>query len=493
MHLNLSQHRMCIEAMMIFTSLLRLVVIAIAFGSIFIFGAAKADELVGAKWVPIQVDDITIVVPSPFKVGRPDQATDCKQSTISDAAKFNCTFLTDAIWRHANNAQNVKLPYVEYNAEYSPGVPYPGPLLRGEVGTPNWRPFFNTAGYLDGFTRYYNGGQQYRYVPWSPTLVDTSCQYALDFGGTPSPRCHPNGLRSQMLAFGWQPYGPDSADPTNRYSGTTMLEVLDIVNQQQLGNFALGVDQATGIIGPVPGRAVTWGDYGRISYFRPDGSVTNIIGGPNQYLDPTALNQIKNLTVQGGGWLELPGSNVSYSMFELDMRERALRENKAGFGIYLGQNLCYDCYSHDEVVKIAAWIVDQYEVGNSLTGKTTDVRGFSYTGPIAAYISHGCASCVTTLYAPIASPVSYMPYRDLQTFQQIQVNTNHPIITKIGDKDALPTLFGSVTYQIQKNGQTYQYGIPENWNLYQMNPFFTPPKVCQGIEHDGFDLRFNCQ
>ncbi len=109
-----------------------------------LFNVASANNSVGATWVPIQVDDITIMVPAPFKVGRPDVGSDCLQPGISDALKFACTFLTENIWHNANNTQNLRLPYVEYNAEYSPGVPYAGPLLRGEPGTPNWYPFFNS-------------------------------------------------------------------------------------------------------------------------------------------------------------------------------------------------------------------------------------------------------------------------------------------------------------------------------------------------------------
>ena len=143
--------------------------------------AAEANQLPGAKWVPVAVDDITIVIPVPFKVGRPDLGSDCLQLGISDAVKFACTFLTLNIWHNANNSGNLRLPYVEYNAEYLPGIPYDGPLLRGEAGTPNWYPVFGNDGYIDHFRRYYNGGYQDRYVPWSPALVDTSCQHALDF------------------------------------------------------------------------------------------------------------------------------------------------------------------------------------------------------------------------------------------------------------------------------------------------------------------------
>ena len=472
-----------------------LFVVCVMLFSVMAFNAdsvnASANNNAGATWVPIQIDDITVLVPTPFKVGRPDVGSDCLQTGISEARKFACTFLTDAIWRQANGPQNLKLPYVEYNAQYSPGVPYPGPLLRGEPGSPNWKPFYNNAGYLEGFVRYFNG-YQYRYVPWSPTLVDTSCQYALDFGGTPSPRCHPGGLRSQLLGFGWESYGYDGADPTQRYSGTVMFELLDIVNQQQLGNVAIGADPASGVIGPLPGAAVTWSEYGRITYFRPDGSRIDVLGGEKQYLDPGALDQLKSLAASGGGWVELPGSNVDVYTFEERARERAIRNQTGVFAIYLGQNLCYDCYSHDPVVGIGLWLVKELDQANSLYGTQTTVEGFSYTGPIAVYLTVGCASCIAIANAPIASPMSYMPYRDLGQFQLNLREANHLVTIKIGEGDGLPIL-GSVSYERVINGQVLQWGTDTNLDIYAINPFVPPPIVClDGMGHDGYGLRFAC-
>ncbi|MEJ2653301.1 MAG: hypothetical protein P8173_16375, partial [Gammaproteobacteria bacterium] len=286
-------------------------------------------------------------------------------------------------------------------------------------------------------------------------------------------------------------YGPDPADPTNVYSGTTMLEVLDIVNQQQLGNFDLSVDGA-GAIRPIA-HAVDWQYYGRITYQRPDGSNLVILDNTQgkNYLDPTIIDQIKNITASGGGFIRLPGSNVNLTTSLDRGSELAAKLNTGGFSIYLGQNFCYLCINHAELEAIISWIVNLYDTANhNIPGLQTVVEGFSYTGPVAMHASVDCSTCETILEAPVAVPLDLDPYHNVDQFRQDQLNSNHTTLIKIGLYDAVPVIFGSVSYSYPINGSYYQWGYDINMDIYSNNPFISVD-TCGPIGHDG-TLLGNC-
>ena len=281
-------------------------------------------------FVPISVDDITVVVPitKPYpQVGVPDPGPMCELPNLPQELVFACVYLTRELWDHA-------------------GQPYFG---GGENGQPQqWRPFFTSVnngvnnGVLRGFMRYasVNGVTQwhYRYVPWDPIMTnDSTCEYAIDFGGTPEPRCHPNfSLRDQLLGFGYSAYGYDPNDPTRGFSGNAVINILHMVNLQEEDSTTFHVDPVTGAISTSNERAVTWKEAGRVDIRFPDGTTVQDVQEWDRLRD--FINAAAN---SWDTYVVVSPSLVNYEKHRDRTLARATIDNVVVFSLYVPQNGCY--------------------------------------------------------------------------------------------------------------------------------------------------------
>ena len=190
------------------------------------FGVALPSVTLAVKWVPIAVDDMTIIIPVQqewsVSVGTQDPGPMCSASSKPRWAIFACNFLTKSLWEQAGR------PKLDSNGNVFNNT------------WPGWEPIYSTdpshpenVGLLEGF-EYKYGPTATRFMPWSVraqqgTNANIFTQW--DNGGDLE--------RYQLLGFDGD-YGPDSSpgpefpyqdykDPTLTYEAGALAAIIYMI------------------------------------------------------------------------------------------------------------------------------------------------------------------------------------------------------------------------------------------------------------------------